>query len=70
MTAGDRPASRPPLPYYGGKTTLAPRIARPASWPVLGLVAVSGPASWVVDYTDGDPLPEGSCGLIDPAVTQ
>jgi hypothetical protein len=43
---------------------------RPATWPVGELVAVDGPASWVVGHDDGDPLPDGACGSLDPAVTR
>lgn len=52
------------------------RIAAPAGqeggpswWPVGDLIAVDGNASWVVDHTDGDPLPVDSCTRIDTEVT-
>lgn len=41
----------------------------PATWPGGELVAVDGRVSYVVEHADGDDLPEGSCALIDPAVT-
>lgn len=43
---------------------------RPATWPPGDLIAVDGNASYSVDHEDGAPLPSGSCGLIDPAVTK
>lgn len=41
----------------------------PGTWPVGALLMVSGPASWVVEHVDGDPLPPESCTRIDPQVT-
>ena len=41
----------------------------PATWPVRELVAVDGNLSYMVEHTDGLPLPDNACGLIDPAVT-
>lgn len=43
---------------------------RPGTWGVGALVAVDGPASWVVEHADGDPLPDGACAMLDPAVTR
>lgn len=42
---------------------------RPATWPVAELVAVDGPASWVVEHEDGQPLPDNACAVLDPEVT-
>lgn len=42
----------------------------PAVWPHGDLVLVDGGMSAVVEHKDGDPLPDGACALIDPAVTQ
>lgn len=33
----------------------------PATWPPGALVAVVGRAAWVVDQTDGDQIPPGTC---------
>jgi hypothetical protein len=33
----------------------------PATWETGALVAVCGPASYVVEYRDGDDLPDASC---------
>ncbi len=42
----------------------------PATWGDGDLVAVHGAASWVVPPVEaGEPLPEGACGRLDPAVT-
>lgn len=43
---------------------------RPATWPVGAMVLVDGPMSTVVAYETGDPLPDGSCGRLDPAATR
>lgn len=43
---------------------------RPPTWPVGGLVAVYGPASWVVEHADGDKLPPACCAVLDPEVTR
>lgn len=43
---------------------------RPPTWPVGALVAVYGPASWVVDHADGDKLPPECCAVLDPEVTR
>ncbi len=42
---------------------------RPATWPPGELVAIDGGLSYVVDHEDGQPLPDGSCGKLDPEVT-
>lgn len=42
---------------------------RPATWPVGHLVAIDGSAKYTVDHVDNDPLPDGSCAKLDPAVT-
>ena len=39
---------------------------RIATWPEGGLVAVDGGMRWTVQ---SDPLPEGLCARLDPAVT-
>jgi hypothetical protein len=53
------------------------RVAIPVGQdPLLGLwgggdlIAVDGNAKWVVQHADGDPLPAGACGLIDPEATR
>jgi hypothetical protein len=43
---------------------------RPGTWGEGDLVAVDGSASWTVEHEDGDPLPDGACGRLDPAVTR
>lgn len=48
---------------------------RPATWPPGELIALVGDhrafsASWVVKHVDGEPLPEGACGKLDPVVTR
>jgi hypothetical protein len=43
---------------------------RPSTWPVGSLVAIDGIASYTVEHTDGDPLPDGCCGKLDPEVTK
>jgi len=42
---------------------------RPGTWPVGAMVLVDGPMSTTVDHDSGRPLPDGSCGRLDPAVT-
>ena len=42
----------------------------PATWPAGALVAVDGPASWLVDHEDGAPLPDDACAVIDAEVTR
>lgn len=42
---------------------------RPSTWPVGELIEVDGPASWVVEHTDGDQLPPNACGQLDHEVT-
>ena len=41
----------------------------PATWPVGSLVRVDGGLSFQVEHEDGQALPEGACGLLDPEVT-
>lgn len=41
----------------------------PATWPHGDLVWVDGNASGVYPHIDHDPLPEGACARLDPAVT-
>lgn len=41
----------------------------PATWPVGELVGVDGAMSYTVAHVDGDPLPDGACGRLDPEVT-
>lgn len=41
----------------------------PATWPVGGLVAVDGNASYACDHDPTQPLPDGACALLDPEVT-
>lgn len=43
---------------------------RPATWPDGDLIAVCGPASWVVEHVDGEPLPERACARLDPEATR
>jgi hypothetical protein len=42
----------------------------PAVWPYGSLVLVAGGISVSVEHEDGQPLPEGSCGHLDPEVTR
>lgn len=42
---------------------------RPGTWPAGELIEVDGPASWVQEHTDGEPLPPNACGRLDPEVT-
>lgn len=42
---------------------------RPGTWPAGELVAVDGNASYVVAHEDGQQLPDGACGKLDPAAT-
>lgn len=42
----------------------------PATWPIGALVQVDGGLSVLVEHEDGQPLPEDSCGRIDPQVTR
>lgn len=42
---------------------------KPPRWEPGRLVARDGVVSYVVTHRDGDRLPHGSCGLLDPAVT-
>ena len=42
---------------------------RPGTWPVGSLVMTDGNAQYLVPHTDGEKLPEGSCGRLDPSVT-
>lgn len=41
----------------------------PAVWPLGGVVAMEGVATWLVDHQEGQPLPNGSCVSVDPSVT-
>lgn len=41
----------------------------PGTWAVGALVARDGNASWVVEHVDGEPLPTGCCGQLDPEIT-
>lgn len=41
----------------------------PGTWPIGALVTVDGGLSFIVEHKDGDPLPDGACGKLDPAVT-
>lgn len=41
----------------------------PGMWETGRLVAVDGPASYVVAHEDGAELPRGACALLDDAVT-
>jgi hypothetical protein len=40
-----------------------------ATWPVGELVGVDGNLTYAVTHVDGEPLPDGACGRIDPEVT-
>lgn len=42
----------------------------PPTWPVGAMVLIDGNMSTVVAYETGDPLPDGSCGRLDPAATR
>lgn len=42
----------------------------PSTWEPGSLVAVDGPASYLVDHQDGDRLPADACGQIDHEVTR
>lgn len=44
--------------------------ADPATWAPGGLVAVCGPASWLVEHVDGERLPDRACGQLDHEVTR
>ena len=41
----------------------------PPTWPVGAFVLVDGPMSTIVQHEDGQPIPAGSCGRLDPEVT-
>lgn len=41
-----------------------------AVWPVGDLVGVDGSMSYAVPHKDGDALPDGACGKLDPEVTR
>lgn len=43
--------------------------ARPSTWPFDNLIAVDGPAKWVVEHEAGTPLPDECCGKLDPEAT-
>lgn len=40
-----------------------------ATWPVGELVGIDGGMSYTVAHVDGEPLPDGACGRLDPEVT-
>jgi hypothetical protein len=40
------------------------------TWPIGDLVGVDGGLSFLVPHADGDPLPDGACGKLDPEVTR
>lgn len=42
---------------------------RPGTWPIGGLVSDDRGVAFVVEHEDGDQLPDGCCGKLDPAVT-
>ncbi len=42
---------------------------RPPTWEPGSLVAIDGIATYGVPHEDGQPLPDGACGNLDPAVT-
>ena len=42
----------------------------PALWQFGTLVMVDGNLSVLVEYAEGQPLPEGACGRLDPEVTR
>jgi hypothetical protein len=44
-------------------------VALPPTWEPGALVAVDGAASYVVAHVDGEDLPAGACGALDPSVT-
>lgn len=39
-------------------------------WPVGDLVLIDGNMAALVPHKDGDPLPDGACGKLDPDVTR
>lgn len=41
----------------------------PSTWPIGGLVAVDGPASWTVEHDAADPLPDKTCSLVEVAMS-
>lgn len=41
----------------------------PSTWPVGELVTVDGNLTFTCPHVDGDPLPDGACGRLDPEVT-
>lgn len=42
---------------------------KPSTWQIGSLVEVDGHISSVVEHKDGDQLPTGCCGALDPEVT-
>lgn len=42
----------------------------PAVWPVGDLIRVDGAVSFAMEHVDGAPLPDASCGKLDPEVTR
>lgn len=52
-------------------TTIAGLIPgdTPGTWAVGGLVMTDGGMQYIVEHADGDTLPDGTCGKLDPAVT-
>lgn len=54
--------------------TIAVPVGQPydgvPTWPVGDLVGVDGDMSYAVPHSDGDPLPDGACGKLDPEVTR
>lgn len=41
----------------------------PATWPHGDLILVDGGVSANIPHQDGQPLPDGACAKLDPAVT-
>lgn len=55
--------------YVGEDHDPATPVPTPGMWETGKLIAVDGPASYVVDHIDGAELPDGACALLDDAVT-
>lgn len=57
------------IDYNLDNMAMAGESTTPATWPPGALIAVDEGLSYVVEHRDGEQLPEGSCGKLDPAVT-
>jgi hypothetical protein len=67
----DYDLSRMAVSIPEGKTaeTMTDEERRPGTFETFSLVEVDGNAQWGVEHADGEPLPQGCCALLDPAVT-